>query len=91
MSHIGHIAAQIVADIRFCRKVEQLHQRGPRAVLEVLAEISAERSIGTIVEKIVNRHLDVPDQALEAIGGNQLTPSPLHAINDADESGDTAA
>ncbi len=69
MKRLGHITAAIVADVRFRRKIERLHQRGPRAVLEVFAEISAERSIGTVVDQTLDRHLAVSDQALEIVGG----------------------
>ena len=64
MKRLGHITAAIVADVRFRRKIERLRARGPRAVLEVFAEISAERSIGTVVDQTLDRHLAVSDPAL---------------------------
>ena len=84
MKRIGPLAAEIVADIAFRRKVERIHARGPRAVLEVFAEISAERSIGTVVDQTLDRHLALSDQAIEAVGGDRLPPVPLHAVNDDD-------
>ena len=48
MKRIGPIAAALAADIRFRRKVERLHARGPRAVLEILAEIGAWDSTGVL-------------------------------------------
>ena len=84
MKRLGHITAAIVADVRFRRKVERLHARGPRAVLEVFAEIGARRSIMTTIDQTLDRHLAVPEQALEATGGDQLPPAPLHAVNDDD-------
>ena len=91
MSRIGHIAATTVADVRFRHKIEKLHARGPRAVAEVLAEIGAERSIGTVVDQTLDRHLAVPEEALEATGGDRLPPAPLYAVNNTNEPGNTAA
>ena len=83
MKRLGPIAAEIVADIAFRRKLDQIHQRGPRAVGEVFAELGAERSIMSIIDQILDRHLAVSDQALEIVGGNRLTPIPIHAaVND---------
>ena len=84
MKRIGHITAEIVADVRFRRKIERLHARGPRAVLEVLAELGAERSIMTTIDQTLDRHLAVSDAALEAAGGNRLPPISIHAVNDDD-------
>ena len=77
---IGPIAAATVVDLAFRRKIERLHARGPRAVAEVLAEISAERSIGTVVDQVLDRHLGVPDAALEVAGADRLPPAPLHEV-----------
>ncbi len=38
------VAAEHVADLKFRRAVERLHNLGPRATAELLAEIGAERS-----------------------------------------------
>ena len=85
MKHPGHIAAVLVADVRFRRKVERLHRRGPRAILEVLAELGAERSIMSIVDQILDRHLAVSDQEIEIVGGDRLPSIPIHAaVNDDD-------
>ena len=80
MRRLGHITAAIVADVRFCRKIERLHARGPRAVAEVFAEVGAERSIMSIIDQTLDRHLAVPDQTLEAVGGDRLPPTPLHEV-----------
>ena len=80
MKRIGPITATISADVRFRRKVERLHARGPRATLELLAEISAERSIQTIIDQILDRHLAVSDRMLEAVGGDRQPPVPLHEV-----------
>ena len=80
------IVADIVADIAFRRKVERLHARGPRAVAEVFAELGARHSIQTTIDQTLDRHLAVPEEALEATGGDQLPPTPLHAFDDDDVS-----
>jgi len=48
MRQVGQIAAGVVvdiADLRFQRRVQRLHDLGPRAVGELLAEIGADFSI----------------------------------------------
>ena len=48
---IGQIAAEVVADLRFRRKVIRLHRQGSRAVGEFLAGLGAELGVQTGVVK----------------------------------------
>ena len=50
---IGPIAAEVVADLAFRRKVERLHRLGPRAVTELLTEIGEQRLCRTYLEQRV--------------------------------------
>ena len=75
---IGPIAAEIVADIRFKRQVKKLHAMGARPLGEMLAEIAAERNIRTIIEEMLSRYTDIPDEALELAGGDEMPVTPLH-------------
>jgi hypothetical protein len=60
--HIGDIAAEIVADLRFRRNVESLWCRGPDALYELLVEISLERLLRTYIEGKVARYAAIdPD------------------------------
>ena len=76
---VGEVAADIVMDIRFCRHVEQLHANGPRVVAELLAEISAERGIRTIVEQKLERYADLDPGVVDALGARDLDP-PLTVV-----------
>ena len=74
------VAADVVADLRFRRQVERLHRLGPRAVAELLAEIGAERSITTIVDRKLDRYTDLDPAALEATGGDKFWPTPVREV-----------
>ena len=73
------VAADIVADLRFRRRVERLHRLGPRAVAELLAEIGAERSITTTINQKLDRYTELDPAALEAAGGD-FWPFPIHLL-----------
>jgi len=63
------VAAEVAADHRFCRQVERLHRLGPRAVGSLLAEIGAERSITTIIERKLETYVELDPAALEVTAG----------------------
>lgn len=77
---IGQVAAEIVADLRFRRQVEHLHRLGPRVVGELLAEVSAERGIRTLVDQKLSRYAEIDLEALEAAGAGDFWPAPLHEV-----------
>ena len=74
---VGEAAAQVVADLRFRRQVQRLHQLGPRATAELLAEIGAERGIGTIIDQKLDTYVELNPAAIEAAGGDTFWPVPL--------------
>ncbi len=77
---IGAIAAEIVADMRFRRQVLRLHRLGPRVTAELLAEIGAERSIQTIIDKKLDTYVELDPEAIEATGGDKFWPVPIHGV-----------
>ena len=77
---IGRIAAEVVADFRFRRKVQRIYKLGPRAVGELLAEIGAERSITTIIDQALDRYTELDPAAIESAGGDKFWPAPLHEV-----------
>ena len=77
---IGAIAAEVVADIRFRRQVLRLHRLGPRATAELLAEIGAERSITTIIDRKLDTYAALDPEAIEAAGGDKFWPVPIHEV-----------
>ena len=79
---IGEVAADVVADLRFRRKVQRLHGLGPRILAELLAEIAAERNIWVIVEQKLDTYAEIDPDALDAVNGNKFWPTPLHELRD---------
>ena len=78
--HIGPVAAEIVADVRFRHHVERLHRLGPRVTGELLAEIAAERGIRTIIDVKLARYAALDPEVTAAIGGSYFWPVPLTAV-----------
>lgn len=79
---IGAIAAEVVADMQFRRKVIGLHRQGPRAVGEFLAEIGAERSIVTIINSKLDVYAEIEPEALTAASGDAFWPVPIREVRD---------
>ncbi len=77
---IGEVAAEVVADLRFRRQVEHLHRLGARAVGELLAEVSAERGIRTVVDQKLSRYAELDPEALTVTGGGDFWPDPIHEV-----------
>ncbi len=76
----SQIAAEKVADLRFRRQVQQLHDRGVRVVAELLAEIGAERSIQTVIDRKLDVYADLDLEALEAASGDRFWPAPIRGV-----------
>ena len=77
---IGQVAIEVVADLRFRRQVIRLHRQGPRAVGEFLAELGAERSVQTPIDQKLDTYAQIEFETLEAAGGNDFPPVPLHEV-----------
>ena len=73
------VAAEIVSDFTFRRKVAALCHR-PRLVAELLAEIAAERNLRSEVEDKLERFCGLTDEDLSATGGDRFPPAPLHVV-----------
>ncbi len=67
-------------DVRFRRQVEHLHRLGPRATAELLAEIGVERSIMTIIDRKLDRYVDLDPATVEEVGGGEFWPAPLREV-----------
>ncbi len=77
---IGEIAAEVVADLRRRRKVQQFYRLGDRVLGELLAEIGAERSIQTVIDQKLDRYTEIEPEALEVTGGDGFWPAPLRKV-----------
>ncbi len=76
---IGEVAAEVVADHRFQRRVIDLCKR-PRLIAELLAHLGAERGITTRIDQLVEEYADLDPAALEAAGGDDFWQPPLHGV-----------
>ena len=77
---IGQITAEVVADQKFRRQIERLHRLGPRVTAEFLAELGAERSIQTVIDRKLDTYAELEPEALEVTGGDGFWPVPLHEV-----------
>ena len=75
---VGTVAAEIVADLMFRRKVQRLCAKGPRVVGELLGELGAERGLGTVIDQKLDRYLALADEALDATDAHAFPPAPIH-------------
>ena len=78
---VGKLAAEIVCDIKFRRRIERLHAMGPRPFAEMLAELAASHSLGTVIDRSLDRYLALDDTALDIANGHELPPIPLHEVS----------
>ncbi len=79
---IGRIAAEVVADLRRRRHVQQVHRLGDRVFGELLAELGAERGITTIIDQKLERYAELDSEVLEAAGGDEFWPAPVREAGD---------
>ncbi len=79
---LGAVAADVVQDLTFRRKVQRLCAKGPRVVGELLGELGAERGLGTVIDQKLDRYLALADEALDATNGREFPSIPLHRVGD---------
>ena len=77
---IGAKAAEIVANVRFQRRVINLCRR-PRLVVELLAHLGAERGITSRIDQLLEEYEDLESEALEIAGGDRVPPLPIHGVD----------
>ena len=77
----GKVAAEVVADLRRRRKVQQFYRLGDRVLGEFLAELGAERGITTIIDRKLDRYAELDPKALDAAGGYGFWQPPLHGVD----------
>ncbi len=77
---LAPIAAGIVSDLRFRRKVQRLHAKGPRVLAGLLPKIGAEHLMTTVIDQTLDRYLALPDEALDATGARDFPLVPIHGV-----------
>ncbi len=70
---IGAIAAEVVADLKFRRQ-------GDRALCEAFAHLGAKHGIQTSIEQTVEHFAEIDPETLEATGGDDFPPLPIHEV-----------
>jgi hypothetical protein len=76
------LAAEVVADLRRRRHVQQVHRLGDRVFGELLAELGAERGITTIIDQKLERYAELESEVLQAAGGDEFWPTPVREVGD---------
>ncbi len=79
---IGKVAAEVVADLRFQRKVIRLRRQGDRVLCEAFAHLGAKHGIQTSIERKLERFAEADPEVLPATGGDEFWPAPLRAVRD---------
>ena len=79
-SIVGSAAAEIVADMQFRQMVERVHALGARAVGELLAELSVERGIRTVVDRKLAIYAELDPKVIEAVEAAGFWPAPIREI-----------
>ena len=77
---IGEIAAEVVEDLAYRRKVKRLHKLGARILAEYLAELGVERDIRTIIDRKLDVYGEIDPEALRATGCDRFPPVPIHVV-----------
>ncbi len=77
---VGPIAAEVVADLRRRRHVQQVHRLGDLVFDELLAEIGAERGITPIIDQKLERYAELDPETLEAVSSDDFPPLPIHEV-----------
>ena len=77
---IGKVAAEIVTDMKFRRRVQQVHRLGDRVFGELLAEIGAERGIQSIIDEKLKKYASLDPEILEAVGAGDFWQPPLREV-----------
>ncbi len=78
---IGRVAAEVMADLRFRRKVRRLHRLGDRVLGEVFAHLGAKHSIQTSIEQTVEHFTELDPETLQVAGGDDFWPVPIHGVD----------
>ncbi len=68
------------ADLEFRTKVRRVLAKGDRLIVEMLAELGADRLIATIIAQMLDRYLGLADEALDATGARDFPPVPIHQV-----------
>ena len=77
---IGELTAGIVANVRSRRNLMRVHGNGVRPIGELLDEIAREYGLSTVIAEKLEIYASLSDDALDATGGRELPPLPLHEV-----------
>ncbi len=77
---IDRIAAEVVANLQFRRRVQQVHRLGDRVFGELLAELGAERGIQTVIDQKLAIFAELDTEVIKAVEAAVFWPAPLHEL-----------
>ena len=73
-------AADPLSNMRFERAVVRVHQLGPRAVGELLREISHTHGLAGDIEERLARYARLDPEIVRAMGWDHFPPLPVHLV-----------
>ena len=77
---IGKVVDDLVADLRFHRKVEKVHALGPRPYGELLMEIGEQRGCRTFIDQRLKAYAELDPKIIKALGADKFPRPPLHQV-----------
>ena len=69
-----------LGEARFQRDIKRLHDAGPRALYHALDELGARFLRRSEIEAVVRRYGRLDRATVEAVGGRDFPPLPLHRV-----------
>ena len=75
---IGAVVDDLLNNLIFARRVEQLHALGPRAFGEMLAEIGEQRGCRTFIDQRLMAYAELDPEVVKALGADRFPRPPLY-------------
>lgn len=71
----------VLRERQFRNAVLKVHRLGPRAVYELLAEISARHLLRTPIEKLTSEYASLDPVVIERLGAGSMPPVPFTVVD----------
>ena len=79
-ARLGEVVTDLVDNLQFQRQVEKLHNLGPRAIGELLAEIGEQRSCQTFIDIRLSAYAALDPELVKALDGDEFPRPPIYEV-----------